>query len=64
MELYPLTMCYFIERTQKCTKLFFNHYQEEYWIANHVEYQEALDKCSELQGELKETENELQRLLG
>ncbi len=26
MELYPLTMCYFIERTQKCTKLFFNHY--------------------------------------
>lgn len=38
--------------------------QEEYWIANHVEYQEALDKCSELQGELKETENELERLLG
>ena len=28
MELYPLTMCYFIERTQKCTKLFFNHYSE------------------------------------
>ena len=26
MELYPLTMCYFRERTQKCTKLFFNHY--------------------------------------
>ena len=23
MELYPLTMCYFIKRTQKCTKLFF-----------------------------------------
>ena len=22
LELYPLTMCYFIERTQKCTKLF------------------------------------------
>lgn len=29
MELYPLTMCYFIERTQKCTKLFFNHYISE-----------------------------------
>ena len=29
MELYPLTMCYFIERTQKCTKLFFNHYLDE-----------------------------------
>ena len=26
LELYPLTMCYFIIRTQKCTKLFFNHY--------------------------------------
>lgn len=26
LELYPLTMCYFIKRTQKCTKLFFNHY--------------------------------------
>ena len=26
LELYPLTMCYFIERIQKCTKLFFNHY--------------------------------------
>lgn len=38
--------------------------QEEYWIANHVEYQEALGKCSELQGELKEIENELERLLG
>lgn len=38
--------------------------QEEYWIVNHVEYQEALDKRSELQGELKETENELERLLG
>lgn len=23
LELYPLTMCYFIKRTQKCTKLFF-----------------------------------------
>ena len=22
-------MCYFIERTQKCTKLFFNHYLDE-----------------------------------
>ena len=21
-------MCYFIERTQKCTKLFFNHYKK------------------------------------
>lgn len=30
MELYPLTMCYFIERTQKCTKLFFNHYLLEF----------------------------------
>ena len=29
MELYPLTMCYFIERTQKCTKLFFNHYLKQ-----------------------------------
>lgn len=29
MELYPLTMCYFIIRTQKCTKLFFNHYLKE-----------------------------------
>ena len=38
--------------------------QEEYWIVNHVEYQEALDKRSELQGELNETENELERLLG
>ena len=27
LELYPLTMCYFIKRTQKCTKLFFNHYK-------------------------------------
>ena len=26
LELYPLTMCYFIKRTQKCTKLFFKHY--------------------------------------
>ena len=26
LELYPLTMCYFIKRTQKCTKLFINHY--------------------------------------
>ncbi len=26
LELYSLTMCYFVERTQKCTKLFFNHY--------------------------------------
>lgn len=23
LELYSLTMCYFIKRTQKCTKLFF-----------------------------------------
>ena len=26
LELYPLTMCYFIKRTQKCTKLFINNY--------------------------------------
>ena len=26
LELYPLTMSYFIKRTQKCTKLFINHY--------------------------------------
>lgn len=26
LELYPLTMCYFIKRTQKYTKLFFNRY--------------------------------------
>ena len=26
LKLYPLTMCYLQERTQKCTKLFFNHY--------------------------------------
>ena len=30
LELYPLTMCYFIIRTQKCTKLFFNHYLVDY----------------------------------
>ena len=39
MELYPLTMCYFIERTQKCTKLFFNHYLAvqdiENFLRNH-----------------------------
>ena len=23
---HPLIMCYFIKRTQKCTKLFINHY--------------------------------------
>lgn len=26
LKLYPLTMCYFIKRTQKCIKLFFNCY--------------------------------------
>ena len=26
LELYPLTMCYFTKRAQKCTKLFFYHY--------------------------------------
>lgn len=26
LGLYPLTMCYFIKRTQKCTKLFINHF--------------------------------------
>ncbi len=38
MELYPLTMCYFIERTQKCTKLFFNHY-----IANEKKFRVEAD---------------------
>ena len=27
-------MCYFIERTQKCTKLFFNHYLFSFDVAN------------------------------
>lgn len=27
MELYPLTMCYFIKRAQKCSKLFFDHHK-------------------------------------
>ena len=36
LELYPLTMCYFIIRTQKCTKLFFNHYYIAYeYIINN-----------------------------
>ena len=26
LELYPINMCYFLKRTQKCTKLFFYHY--------------------------------------
>ena len=34
LELYPLTMCYFIIRTQKCTKLFFNHYLQQWQNRN------------------------------
>ena len=34
MKLYPLTMCYLQERTQKCTKLFFNHYLIQMNIIN------------------------------
>ena len=43
LELYPLTMCYFIIRTQKCTKLFFNHYIVEEIKRNSSRWIKNLD---------------------
>lgn len=36
LELYPLTMCYFIKRIQKCTKLFINHYLAHFLSLNII----------------------------
>ena len=38
--------------------------QEEYWVDNHIEYQESLNKKDKLQGELKAINIDLERLLG
>ena len=61
MELYPLTMCYFIERTQKCTKLFFNHYI----VGNHSNKgaaNNALDVLSGQAAGVNVTSNGLDRM--
>lgn len=36
LELYPLTMCYFIKITKKYTKLFFYHYLIEVTLNKKV----------------------------
>ena len=38
LKLYPLTMCYLQERTQKCTKLFFNHYYKYFKIGKFAAF--------------------------